>query len=195
MIMTLCHLTTPLQSPSSLFLSLSVLSLFPSRFLSHPWGQRLGRTRRGAGGFSQREWRQPGQEGVPTVALHFVNPFSSDLIPLPLPLPASNLIYSIYINTHTHTNTPQHSDTIRHNRQPSESDCTTHSQSITLHSTPSPPYTLHITQETDRETESCSAPPDINDCAIYRTVSPGLLERAKERRRSEVNVGKSEMIP
>lgn len=59
-IMTLLHLTPPRSPRCSLW--------SPSRFLSHPRGERAGRARRGAGGLPEWQRQQPGQEGVPAVA-------------------------------------------------------------------------------------------------------------------------------
>lgn len=108
--LSLAHsLTLPLSvppppPPHSFPLSLSLLS---PRLLPYPRGQRLGRARRSAGGLPQRQRRQPGQEGVPTVA-----PSStSDLIPVPHPpsfsLPAPITPYTLTTHTHnmiTHEN-------------------------------------------------------------------------------------------
>ncbi|KAK7887284.1 hypothetical protein WMY93_026905 [Mugilogobius chulae] len=80
------------------------------RFLSHPRGQRIGRTWRGAGGLPQWERRQPGQEGVPAVAaLLYPGPrYPSSLVTsshYPT-LPRRPSLYSINKSTtHTRTNT------------------------------------------------------------------------------------------
>ena len=94
-----------LPPPISFMLSLSLsFSLFVSwfRLLSYPWGKWAGRTWRGAGGLPERERHQPGQEGVPAVALSL--PLFPSLLTSSFCLSHPCIQYKDNI-PHTHTNT------------------------------------------------------------------------------------------
>ncbi len=195
MIMTLCHLTSPLRSPSwSLSLSLSL------------YLQVLILPMRPVGWMNTARCRRPSSTGTtPARARRSTycspSPFLSPSLltsSLNLLLSLSLTLYTVYTHTHTHTHT--HFYTMRHNRQPSENDCihTLHianpSHFISLHIFPA--YT-HTHTHNQRQTENKRAyRPTKRLCHtyiyIYKSEKLGEKQRAGE---NEANVDKNEMMP